>query len=163
MSHRRWDMIDHIYAYWNGWQEITSLGTIKLMRLLDAIWKRYNFLHTFFSRQMVDCNSAEWCVLAYLHELSSPKSESQISSLRGREIVEKLNNVFSIQAKPSVSTCKFTDRSFGKDYIDNPKKKIDPLMVQLLTEYPQNQVTISKFFDSIESSLIKRHIFFFTV
>ena len=97
-----------------------------------------------FSRQMVDCNSAEWCVLAYLHELSSPKSESQISSLRGREIVEKLNNVFSIQAKPSVSTCKFTDRSFGKDYIDNPKKKIDPLMVQLLTEYPQNQVTIQK-------------------
>ena len=91
---------------------------------------------------MVDCNSAEWCVLAYLHELSSPKSESQISSLRGREIVEKLNNVFSIQAKPSVSTCKFTDRSFGKDYIDNPKKKIDPLIIQLLTENPQNQYNL---------------------
>ena len=43
-----------------------------------------------------------------------------------------------------MTVCGMSDRRFGRDYIDNPKKKIDPLMVQLLTEYPQNQVTIQK-------------------
>ena len=86
---------------------------------------------------MVDCNSAEWCILAYLHELGS-----QIPALRSKDKVERLNNVFAVTAKPSMTACSMTDRRFGQDHINNPKKKIDPLLVQLLTENPQNQYNL---------------------
>ena len=75
--------------------------------------------------------------MAYLHELSS-----QINALRGKDKVERLNYVFGVAPKPSVTACFMTDRRFGQEYLANPKKKIDPLMVKLLTENHQDQYNL---------------------
>ena len=88
-------------------------------------------------RAVVDCNSAEWCILAYLHELSS-----SVNVLKSRDKAAELKKVFSVQVEPSISSCSPTDRRFGMDYIQTPKKKIDPLIIQLLTENSQNQYNL---------------------
>jgi mediator of RNA polymerase II transcription subunit 12 len=86
---------------------------------------------------MLDCNSAEWCILAYLYDLSC-----NCNILRSREKFAELKRLFSSQCEPSNSTCSLSDRKFGVDYIANPKKKVDPLTIKLLTENPQNQYNL---------------------
>lgn len=60
--------------------------------------------------------------------------------LRSREKYSDLKRLFSNPYESSVSTLTITDARFGLDYIEYPKKKIDPLTIKLLTENPQNQV-----------------------
>jgi hypothetical protein len=86
---------------------------------------------------MLDCNSAEWCILAYLYDLSC-----NCNLLRSRDKFSDLKRLFSSQCEPSNSTCSLSDKKFGADYIANPKKKVDPLTIKLLIENPQNQVSI---------------------
>ena len=88
-------------------------------------------------RAMLDCNSAEWCILAYLYDLSC-----NCTILRAREKFTDLKRLFSTQCEPSNSTCNLSDKKFGVDYIANPKKKVDPLTIKLLSENPQNQYNL---------------------
>jgi len=86
---------------------------------------------------MLDCNSAEWCILAYLFDLCC-----NFSFLRNREKYADLKRLFSNPHESSASALTITDTRFGLDYIEYPKKKIDPLIIKLLTESPQNQYNL---------------------
>ena len=88
-------------------------------------------------RAMLDCNSAEWCILAYLYDLSC-----NCNILRSRDKFSDLKRLFSTQCEPSNSTCSLSDKKFGAEYIANPKKKVDPLTIKLLIENPQNQYNL---------------------
>ena len=85
---------------------------------------------------MLDCNSAEWCILAYLYELSNNCSFVKESA---RDKFVELKRLFSAPLDPSISIYQHTDERFIIDYIANPKKKIDPLIIKLLIENQQNQ------------------------
>jgi mediator of RNA polymerase II transcription subunit 12 len=87
---------------------------------------------------MLDCNSGEWCILAYQYDLSC-----SCSLLKTKDKFPELKRLFSHQVEPSLSSVEtLTDRKFGIDYIVNPKKPIDPLTIKLLIESPQNQYNL---------------------
>ena len=88
---------------------------------------------------MLDCNSAEWCILAYLYELSNNCSFVKESA---RDKFVELKRLFSAPLDPSISIYQHTDERFIIDYIANPKKKIDPLIIKLLIENQQNQYNL---------------------
>lgn len=90
-------------------------------------------------RGITDCNSGEWCILAYLYDLCC-----SCSFLRTKEKYPELKRLFSHQVElPNVEPAfALSDRKFGIDYIVNPKKPIDPLTIKLLTESPQNQYNL---------------------
>ena len=88
----------------------------------------------------LDCNSAEWCVLAYLYELSS--CCTFVKDAKSRDKFVELKRLFGVGMEPSMSMYGLTDKRFIVDYIANPKKKIDPLITKLLMENPQNQYNL---------------------
>ena len=88
---------------------------------------------------MLDCNSAEWCILAYLYELSNNCTFLKECS---REKFVELKRLFASSIEPSLSMYQHTDERFIVDYIANPKKKIDPLIIKLLIENQQNQYNL---------------------
>ena len=88
---------------------------------------------------MLDCNSAEWCILAYLYELSNNCSFLKENS---RDKFVELKRLFTSSIEPSLSMYQHTDERFIVDYIANPKKKIDPLIIKLLMENQQNQYNL---------------------
>ena len=88
---------------------------------------------------MLDCNSAEWCILAYLYELSNNCSFLKECS---REKFVELKRLFASSIEPSLSMYQHTDERFIVDYIANPRKKIDPLIIKLLIENQQNQYNL---------------------
>ena len=88
---------------------------------------------------MLDCNSAEWCILAYLYELSNNCFFLKESS---RDKFLELKRIFASSIQPACSIFQHTDERFIVDYIANPKKKIDPLIIKLLIENKQNQYNL---------------------
>ena len=90
-------------------------------------------------RGITDCNSGEWCILAYLYDLCC-----SCNFLRTKEKYPELKRLFSHQVELPNNEHPFalSDRKFGIDYIVNPKKPIDPLTIKLLTESPQNQYNL---------------------
>ncbi len=86
---------------------------------------------------MLDCNSAEWCILAYILDLSL-----NCSTLKNRDKFPDLKRLFSTPCEPSMSNCTLTDKKFGLEYIANPRKKVDPLTIKLLIDNPQHQYNL---------------------
>lgn len=88
-------------------------------------------------RPMMDCNSAEWCILAYLYDLCCT-----CTFLKSRDKFPELKRLFSSRIEASQSALGLSDKKFGIDYIVNPKKQIDPLTIKLLADNPQNQYNL---------------------
>ena len=89
------------------------------------------------SNSMQDYNSAEWCILAYLYDLCN-----NCSTLKNRDRYLDLKRLFGTPCEPSNHQITITDNRFGVEYIANPKKKVDPLTIQLLIENTQNQYNL---------------------
>lgn len=89
-------------------------------------------------RTVLDCNSAEWCIISFLYDLSNTCG----AIIRTKDKFPELKKLFALQKEPSLSSCSLTDRKFGIDYIANPKKPIDPLTIKLLIESAQNQYNL---------------------
>ncbi|TRY73773.1 hypothetical protein TCAL_00950 [Tigriopus californicus] len=84
-----------------------------------------------------DCTSAEWCILAYMYDLSTI-----CPTLKSKEKIHELKRQFSPQTDASESSLTLTDRRFGIDYVLNPKKHVDPLTIKNLIESPQHQYNL---------------------
>ena len=58
------------------------------------------------------------------------------------EKIVELKRIFASSIEPSMSMYQHIDERFISDYIANPKKKIDPLIIKLLIENRQNQYNL---------------------
>ncbi|XP_040577805.1 mediator of RNA polymerase II transcription subunit 12-like protein isoform X2 [Lepeophtheirus salmonis] len=83
-------------------------------------------------KSFIDYNSAEWCILAYLYDLSC-----NYSLFKNRDRFQDLKRLFSVSMDPSEATYSLTDRRFGFEFISNPRKKIDSTVKQM--ENPKNR------------------------
>eukprot|EP00095_Tigriopus_kingsejongensis_P004973 maker-scaffold96_size378025-snap-gene-2.33 protein:Tk04973 transcript:maker-scaffold96_size378025-snap-gene-2.33-mRNA-1 annotation:"mediator of rna polymerase ii transcription subunit 12" len=88
-------------------------------------------------KKVFDCTSAEWCILAYMYDLSTI-----CPTLKSKEKIHELKRQFSPQTQVSTSSFAPTDRRFGIDYVLNPKKPVDPLTIKNLIESPQHQYNL---------------------
>ncbi len=95
--------------------------------------------------KMLDCNSAEWCILAYLYDLCCA-----CPALKARDKFPELRRLFGHNAEPSLSNLVLTDRKFGIDYLVNPRKQVDPLIIKHLVT--------SLYMENDDNRLYEHHI-----
>ena len=88
----------------------------------------------------LDCNSAEWCIMAYLYDLAAACP----ALLKSSDKYPVLKKLFyqTLDRSPSVFPISEQFREMIAPYIQQPKKKVDPLIVRYLHEKPEHQYTL---------------------
>ena len=92
----------------------------------------------------LDCNSAEWCLMGYLHDLviSCPQLKS---SEANKEKYQVLKRLFTYAHEPSLEPYPVNEQFVDsiKIYIKDPKnRKEDPLIVRYRHKKPENQYSL---------------------
>ena len=92
----------------------------------------------------LDCNSAEWCLMGYLHDLviACPHLKGSDSN---KEKYQVLKRLFTYAHEPSLEPYPVNEQFVEsiRIYIKDPKnRKVDPLIVRYLHEKPENQYSL---------------------
>jgi len=93
----------------------------------------------------LDCNSAEWCIMGYLHDLVISCPIIKTINDNAKDKYQVLRRLFNFSPEPSLSPYQVNDQfvEMFKIYIKDPKnRKVDPLIVRYLHEKPENQYSL---------------------